>query len=211
MINAKCKICRRNQRKLFLKGEKCFSPKCPMIQKAYAPGMAAKKRRRPLSEYGKELSEKQKLRNWYGLRERQFRKYVDQVLDKSRMLEDVNPAEILIRSLETRLDNVVFRLGFSINRKHGRQLVNHGFFLLNGKNVDIPSMKVKLGDKISFRENSKVKVPFTQLAEKLKTYEPPVWLKLDKKDVEGEIIGLPTLKEVSPPAEISSIFEFYSR
>jgi len=182
-----------------------------MIQKAYAPGMTAKKRRKALSEYGKELMEKQKLKNWYGLRERQFRKYVDKVLEKSHMLEDINPAEILIRFLESRLDNVVFRLGLAINRKHARQLVNHGFFLVNGKTVDIPSIQLKTGDKVSFRDNAKKKVPYTQLEIKLKKYEAPSWLKLDKKAIQGEIVGLPTLEEVSPPAEISSIFEFYSR
>lgn len=127
------------------------------------------------------------------------------------MLEDVNPAEVLVRSLESRLDNIVFRLGFAVNRKQARQLVNHGFFLVNDKTVDIPSIQLKTGDKVYFRENAKKKLLYTQLEAKLKKYEAPTWLKLDKKAIQGEVIGLPTLEEVSPPAEISSIFEFYSR
>jgi small subunit ribosomal protein S4 len=213
MKDAKCKICRRTGRKLFLKGEKCFSPKCPMIKKAYPPGLIKKKRGRPLSEYGKELREKQKLRNWYGLRERQFSKYAKDVLDRTRRSSsaDENPAELLIRKLETRLDNVVFRLGFAINRAQARQMVSHGQFLVNNKKVDIPSFRVKNGDKISFCPSSQKKEIFKRLDVSLKKYETPKWLKLDKKKIEGEAIGLPTLEEASPPAEISSIFEFYSR
>jgi len=213
MKDAKCKICRRTGRKLFLKGEKCFSPKCPMIKKAYPPGLIKKKRGRPLSEYGKELREKQKLRNWYGLRERQFSKYAKDVLDRTRRASsaDENPAELLIRKLETRLDNIVFRLGFSVNRTQARQMVSHGEFLVNNKKVDIPSFSVKKGDKISFSPKFQKKEIFKRLDVSLKKYETPKWLKLDKKKVEGEVIGLPTLVEASPPAEISSIFEFYSR
>jgi len=213
MKDAKCKICRRAGRKLFLKGEKCFSAKCPMIKKAYPPGLIKKKRGRPLSEYGKELREKQKLRNWYGLREAQFSKYAKDVLERTRRASsaDQNPAELLIRKLETRLDNVIFRLGFSINRAQARQMVSHGEFLVNSKKVDIPSFQVKKGDKISFCPKFQKKEIFKRLDVSLKKYETPKWLKLDKAKVEGEVIGLPTLEEASPPAEISSIFEFYSR
>ncbi|MEA3452856.1 MAG: 30S ribosomal protein S4 [Patescibacteria group bacterium] len=213
MKDAKCKICRRTGRKLFLKGEKCFSAKCPMIKKAYPPGLVKKKRGRPLSEYGKELREKQKLRNWYGLREKQFSKYAKDVLNRTRRLSSSkeNPSELLIRKLENRLDNVVFRLGFSVNRTQARQMVSHGDFLVNDKKVDIPSFSVTKGDKISFSPKSKEKEMFKKLDVSLKKYETPSWLKLEKKKVEGEIVGLPTLEEASPPAEISSIFEFYSR
>ncbi len=184
-----------------------------MIKKAYPPGLVKKKRGRPLSEYGKELREKQKLRNWYGLRERQFSKYAKDVLERTRRASSTgeNPAELLIQKLETRLDNIIFRLGFAINRTQARQMVSHGQFLVNDKKVDIPSFTAKKGDKISFCPKFQDKEIFKRLDVSLKKYEAPVWLKLDKKKVDGEVIGLPTLEEASPPAEISSIFEFYSR
>ncbi len=210
--DAKCKICRRVGRKLFLKGEKCFSPKCPMIKKAYPPGLIKKRRRQILSEYGKELREKQKLRNWYGLREGQFSRYAKDVLDKTRRASSgENPAELLIRKLELRLDNAIFRLGFSLNRAQARQLVSHGHFLVNGKSVDIPSFSLRKGDKISIRLNSQKKEVFGKLTVSLDKYEAPSWLKLNKDKKEGEVIAFPALEEASPPAEISSIFEFYSK
>jgi small subunit ribosomal protein S4 len=213
MKDAKCKICRRAGRKLFLKGEKCFSPKCPMIKKAYPPGAIKKRRGRPLSEYGKELREKQKLRKWYGLAEKQFSKYVKEVLDRIHSASSLteNPAETLIRRLETRLDNVVFRLGFAVNRAQARQMVSHRHFLVNGKPVNIPSFNLKKGDKISVRASSQKKEAFQKLSASLKKYQAPSWLDLDKGKAEGAVIALPTLEEVAPPAEISSIFEFYSR
>lgn len=210
--DAKCKICRRAGRKLFLKGEKCLSPKCPMIKKSYAPGSSGKRRGRALSEYGKELKEKQKLRAWYGLGERQFSRYVKEVLERSHQTSLAeNPAEILTKTLESRLDNVVFRLGMAANRAQAKQLVSHGHFLVNGKPVDIPSFSLKKGDKVSIRLSSQKQEIFQKLGPVLKKYQEPSWLKLDKAKLEGEIAGLPTLEEASPPAEISSIFEFYSR
>ncbi len=212
MEDAKCKICRRTGRKLFLKGEKCFSSKCPMIKKPYPPGSTKKRRSRALSEYGKELKEKQKLRAWYGLRERQFSNYVKVVLEKAhRAKKEENPAELLVKELESRLDNTVFRLGITSNRAQARQLVSHGHFLVNGKPVDIPSFSLKKGDKISIRPNSFKKPVFAKLSVNLKKYQVPSWLKLDKEKIEGEFIGVPNFEEVAPPAEISSIFEFYSR
>jgi len=211
--DAKCKICRRAGRKLFLKGEKCFSPKCPMIKKAYPPGIVRKKRRRQLSEYGKELKEKQKLRKSYGLAEKQFSNYVKDILDKihSASSTSENPAEMLVRKLETRLDNVIFRLGFAINRAQARQMVSHGHFLVNEKPINIPSFNLKKGNKISIRPSSQNKEIFQKLAISLKKYQTPTWLSLDKSKIEGTIVALPTLEEVAPPAEMSSIFEFYSR
>ncbi|MBU3964398.1 30S ribosomal protein S4 [Patescibacteria group bacterium] len=212
MENAKCKICRRTGRKLFLKGEKCLSAKCPMIKKAYPPGSAGKRRGRALSEYGKELKEKQKLKEWYGLRERQFSNYVNKVLEKAhRAKTEENPAELLVKELESRLDNTVFRLGIASNRAQARQLVSHGHFSVNGKPVDIPSFSLKKGDKVSIRPNSLKKPVFEKLSVNIKKYQAPTWLKLDKEKIEGEFIGKPNLEEVAPPAEISSIFEFYSR
>jgi len=183
-----------------------------MIKKAYPPGNTGKRRGRALSEYGKELKEKQKLKGWYGLRERQFSKYVKEVLEKAHRAKGAaNPAELLVKELESRLDNTVFRLGLAPNRAQARQLVSHGHFLVNGKPVDIPSFSLRKGDKISIRPNSLKKPVFEKLPANLKKYQTPSWLKLDKEKMEGEFIGVPNLEEVAPPAEISSIFEFYSR
>jgi len=213
MANPKCKICRRTGRKLFLKGEKCNSTKCPMIKKAYAPGNSGKRRKRGLSEYGKELKEKQKLRECYGLRERQFRKYIDDVLERTHntSIKEENPAEILIRILESRLDNVIFRLGFADSRRQARQLVNHGHFLLNDKPIRRPSAILKKGDKVSIRPSSQKSEFFIKRIPQLKKFETSSWLFLDKKNIEGKVQTVPNLEEALPPAEISSIFEFYSR
>ncbi len=162
-----------------------------------------------MSEYGKELKEKQKLKNWYNLRERQFRNYVKDVLEKRGKIKDTG--DLLIKKLETRLDNVIFRLGFTASRKNARQIVNHGHFLVNGRKVDIPSYIVKKGDKITLNAKAVKKTIFQNLPQTLKKYTPPAWLKLNVEKLEGEVIGDPTLEEASPPAEISAIFEFYSR
>ncbi len=209
MLDNKCKICRRLGVKLFLKGEKCLSPKCPLIRKPYPPGMKRKKRPRALSEYGKELREKQKLRNWYNLRERQFRKYVKEILNKKSRTGDA--ANLLIQKLESRFDNVVFRLGFASSRSQARQIVSHGHFLINGKRVNIPACQLKKGDKVTLRPLSQKKKIFSNLAPILKKHQAPSWLKVNVEKLEGEVVGLPNLEEASPPAEISTIFEYYSR
>ncbi len=208
MENNKCKICRRLGTKLFLKGEKCLTAKCPMVKRPYPPGLRGK-RRKILTEYGKELREKQKLKNWYNLREKQFSRYIKEALGKRGKAEDVST--LLIEKLESRLDNVVFRLGFASSRSQARQLVNHSHFLVNGKRVNIPSFQTKKGDKISLNVKSGGKNVFQNIKPGLKKYKPPSWLKLNPESMEGEIISSPSLEEVSPPAEISSIFEFYSR
>ena len=225
MENAKCKICRRLGVKLFLKGEKCFSPKCPMVRKAYPPGQKGKRRIRTLSEYGKELREKQKLKNWYNLKERQFQKYVKEALEKRGKVEDAGT--LLIKTLESRLDNVVFRLGFASSRWKARQLISHRHFLVNDKVINIPSYLVKKGDKIKIRPISSKKTVFQNLPTTLKKYETPAWLELNTQvlakrgdeatasstieKLEAKVTGLPTLEEAAPPVEISSIFEYYSR
>jgi len=191
--------------KLFLKGEKCLSPKCPMIKKSYPPGEKGKMRVKALSEYGKELREKQKLKNWYNLEERQFRKYVKESLKKP------DAANLLVKTLESRLDNVIFRLGFSSSRSQARQLISHGHFLVNGKVVNIPGYLVREGDKITISPRSGKKVIFQNLKNLLKKYKTPSWLELNAEKLEGKVIGLPTLEEAAPPVEISAIFEHYSR
>lgn len=195
--------------KLFLKGERCLSAKCAMVKRPYAPGEKAKKRRRPLSEYGKELREKQKLRNWYNLTERQFKKYVKEVLDKRSKVEDASA--LLLKKLESRFDNVVFQMGFVNSRPKARQIISHGFFLINNRKVNIPSYQVRKGDKISLHPKASKKAVFQGLAVSLKKHKPPSWIKVEPVKLEAEIISEPNIEEINPPAEVSSIFEFYSK
>lgn len=209
VIDSKCKICRRLGVKLFLKGERCFSQKCPMIKRPYPPGQKRKRRAKALSEYGKELREKQKLKSWYNLGERQFRKYVKAILSQRQKRE--NAATLLIRKLESRLDNVIFRLGLATSRARARQLISHRHFLVNGKMVNIPSFGVKKGDKITVAQKSRKKIIFQNLPTLLKKYKPPSWLEINVEKLEGKIIGLPSLEEAAPPAEVSLIFEYYSK
>lgn len=209
MENKKCKICRRLGVKLFLKGERCLGVKCAMIKRPYAPGQKSKKRRNNLSEYGKELKEKQKLRNWYNLSEKQFRNYVKSVLDKRS--GDRDAGEMLLEHLESRFDNVVFQMGVVSSRVQARQSINHGFFLLNGRKVNIPSCRIKKGDKISLNSKASKTVLFQNLATTLKDHKGPSWIRMDIPKLEAEIVGQPSLEEMAPPAEISSIFEFYSK
>jgi len=210
MINSKCKICRRAGTKLFLKGERCFSQKCAMVKRPYPPGKKGKRRPIPLSEYGKQLREKQKLKKWYNLRERQFQKYVREVLSSHKKTEK-DPAELLIKILESRLDNVVFLLGFASSRSQARQLISHGHFLVNGKSVNIPSYQVKKGEIIALKPQSLKKNIFKDITTKLKKQKIPSWLEFNLQKLEAKVVGEPSLKEAAPPVEISVIFEYYSR
>lgn len=209
MQRKKCKICRRLGIKLFLKGDRCLSPKCAMIKRPYAPGQKSKKRKRNVSEYGKELKEKQKLKNWYNLSEKQFSNYVKDILGKRGKVEDAGT--LLLRQLESRFDNVVFQMGFAISRPQARQIIGHGFFLINGRKVNIPSYRVKKGDKITLHEKTSKKINFQSIASSLKKHKAPSWIKLDATKMEAEIVGQPSMEDMVPPAEISSIFEFYSK
>ena len=210
MVENVCKICRRRGQKLFLKGERCLSPKCAIIKKPYAPGTRKRRRRNPrLSEYGKELAEKQKLRAYFGLSESQFRKYVRDILKSRGKVEDATL--LLLKKLEKRLDNVVFKLGFAKSRREARELVSHSHFLVNQKPVNIPSFEVKKGTIISLKENKKKKPFFQSLKVSLKNYQSPEWLKLNKEKIEGKVIEEPSVDEVSSAVDISAIFEFYSR
>jgi len=209
MKSSRCKICRRQGVKLFLRGEKCLSQKCPVMRKPYPPGPKTKRRFKSLSEYGKELKEKQKLKKWYNLEEKQFKAYIKKVLDARGKVP--NAAAALIQTLENRLDNVIFRLGFAASRSAARQIISHGHILVNGKHVNIPSFSVKKGDKINIKPGSLKKKIFQNLLQTLKKYHPPSWLELDAGTLEGKVKDVPSLEESAPPAEISSIFEFYSR
>lgn len=204
-----CKICRRLGQKNFLKGEKCLSPKCPFIKRSYPPGPKRKRSHGSFSEYSKELNEKQKLQKYYGLREGQFHRYVKSILRKRGQVEDATL--LLVRKLEQRLDNVIFRLGLAKSREEARQLVSHGHFLVNSRAVNIPSSAVKKGTVIRVKNSKRNKAIFKNVAASLKNYQTPSWLKIDAEKMEGEVIGEPTLQDVGPAVDISSIFEFYSR
>jgi len=198
--------------KLFLKGDRCLSPKCAMIKRPYAPGVKAKKRRSNLSEYAKELKEKQKLKNWYNLSEKQFSNYVRGILNKGAMVE--NASDALLRQLESRFDNVVFQMGVTKSRTQARQLISHGFFLVNERKNNIPSLQIKKGDKIEVHSKAVKKRNFQGISSVLKKHKTPSWIrwtKIERDKLEAEIIGAPSLEEMAPPAEISSIFEFYSK
>src|SRR3989344_1988296 len=179
------------------------------IKPAGAPSQEKKKRRGAVSEYKKSLIEKQALKNLYGLSEKQFKRYVKETLEKMGRVENVS--DELIKRLERRLDNVVFRAGFSKSRAHARQLVSHAYFLVNGKPVNIPSFQVKKEDVIVIKENKKKKIIFKDLSDILKKYESPVWLNLNKEKLQCNVIGEPSLTEVAPPVSIPLVFEFYSR
>lgn len=209
MENSQCKICRRAGEKLFLKGERCFTPKCGMVSKPYAPGIHGKSGgkkggRRGASEYGAQLRNKQAVKFSYGLKERQFVNYIKESLKK----KGVASLE-LMKLLESRLDNVVYRLGFASNRASARQLVSHGHITINGKRVNIPSYNVKIGDKIGVRVGSVTKGPFVGLDDKWKKFEPPAWLALDKEKKEGSVISEAAPEDIR--FNIDSIIELYSR
>ncbi len=204
-----CRKCRRVGTKLFLKGEKCESQKCPMIKKPYSPGEKPKQRKSRLSEYGKELAEKQKLRYWYCLKEKQFIRYIKLVAGRAEQEESAG--DRLIRIIEGRLDNVVYRAGFSPSRLRAKQMVSHGFFNVNGKPVDRPSYQVKVGDVISVKKGKKKSKIFENFSSEMKNFTPPSWITLDKEKLQAKIGGEAIIEEIAPPVEISSIFEFYSR
>ncbi|MFI5205529.1 MAG: 30S ribosomal protein S4 [Candidatus Paceibacterales bacterium] len=168
-----------------------------------------RKRRGAVSEYKKSLTEKQTLKNMYGLSERQFKRYVKESLDRMGRVENVS--DELIRRLEKRLDNVVFRMGFAKSRAMSRQMVNHSYFTVNGKPVNIPSYQVDKDDVIALKETKKKKPMLKDLGANLKTFQTHKWLNVNKETWACNVIGEPTLVEVAPPVEISLIFEFYSR
>lgn len=199
---------RRIGEKLFLKGERSYSPKAAIVKKPYPPGVHGRKRSRRLSEYGLQLLSKQKIRNIYKVLERQFEKYIDEALKARR-----DSGQVLAQNLERRFDNVVFRLGFSQARDTARQLVNHGHFSVNEKPINIPSYQVKAGDVIKVKANNLNKAYFSAiLNQNLKKYQPPSWLELDKEKLEGKVKSLPTLEESGiEPKDLQAIIEFYSR
>ena len=190
--------------RLFLKANRCNSPKCVMVRRAYRPGIHGKKRRRNPSEYGQQLIEKQRIKTSYGLREAQFAKIVHKAFSKGG-----NIGETILNILERQLFNVVFRLGFAPSRFVARQLVGHGHFLVNGKKVFTPSYIVKVGDVVSIKPASKQLLIFKDLPDNIKKYESPLWLTLDKEKIEGQIKYQP--RDIKIDFDINLIIDYYSK
>ena len=201
--DASCRLCRREGQKLFLKGERCYSTKCALEKRNYAPGQHGQSRKK-ISEYGLQLREKQKAKRFYGLLETQFRNLFDKAAKRKGMT-----GENLLIMLESRLDNVVFRMGFASSRKEARQLVNHGHFTVNGRKVDIPSFEVKAGDVIKVKEKSTSSPKFKEIKEM--TISVPSWITVDVDKLEGKVVALPKREDIDTPIEEHLIVELYSK
>ena len=204
---AVCKLCRREHQKLFLKGEKCYSAKCPIAQNRGIPGQHGA-RRHKLTEYGVQLREKQKAKRFYGVLEKQFAHYYELASKKPGVTGDN-----LMQILETRLDNVVYRLGFAVSRAEARQLIIHGHFTVNGAKVDIPSYLIKEGDVIAIKEKSKDSVKNKAILESTESKPLPKWLECDRANnaYVGKVVALPTIEDVDLPLEVHLIVELYSK
>ncbi len=202
---AVCRLCRRSGEKLMLKGDRCFTPKCAVDRRAKPPGQHLGKRRR-ISDRGFQLREKQKARYAYGVLEKQFRRFFAQAAKQPGIT-----GENLLVLLERRLDNVVYRLGFADSRSQARQLVQHGHILLSGRKTNISSCLVREGDTISWREGSTKTEYYKILLEGIKAKSVLDWLSLDKQNLVGQVVSLPTPDDVDTKFEVKSIVEFYSR
>ena len=200
-----CRRCRREGQKLFLKGERCYTDKCSISRRNYAPGEHGQKRAK-LSEYGTQLREKQKTKSYYGVGEKQFRGYFEMASNKKGITGDN-----LLQILESRLDNVVYRLGFGASRAQARQLVNHGQFAVNGQRVDIPSYLVKAGDVITVRENKKENGAIKANIEANSARPVPAWLELNNETLSGKVVRLASREDVDIPVEEHLIVELYSK
>ena len=200
-----CRICRREGAKLFFKGARCYTKKCSFERRPTPPGQHGV-RRRKVGEYGMQLREKQKVRRTYGVLERQFRNYF---LDA-----DARPGvtgENLLRSLEMRLDNVVYRMGFAPSRPAARQLVSHGHFSLNGRPTNIPSFQVRPGDKVDVRESHRAREPFKIVKETLRSHQTPEWLRVDAATLGGQVADLPRRDQMPLDLNEQLVVEYYSR
>ncbi len=201
-----CRLCRREDGKLFLKGDRCYTDKCGYERRAYSPGQHGQARRRKLSNYGSQLREKQKVKRMYGLAERQFRGYYY----RAARMRGVT-GENLLQLLERRLDNVVYRLGFASDHAEARQMVRHGHLRINGKKVDIPSFLCRSSDVVTLREKSR---KITRVLENIGAVERrgvPKWLQLDKDNFEGKLVALPAREDLTMPIREQLIVELYSR
>ncbi len=199
-----CRQCRREGQKLFLKGERCYSTKCAIDKRAYAPGQHGQNRRAKVTEYGLQLREKQKAKRFYGLQETQFRNYFDKAAKKKGLT-----GENLLVMLETRMDNVVFRMGFASSRKEARQLVTHNHFTINGKKQNIPSYHVSAGDLIKVKEKSTSSPKFKEIRDM--SISTPSWISVDTDKLEGRVLAMPLREEIDTPVAEHLIVELYSK
>ena len=204
--DASCRLCRRERQKLFLKGTKCFTEKCPVERRGFPPGQHGQSRRTKISEYGVQLREKQKVRRMYGLQERQFRNTFERALRQTG-----RTGETLVKLLERRLDNVVYRLGLAPSRKAARQLVNHGHFLVNNRAVDVPSYLMRAGDTIQVREKSKKLEILHSSMKRMKDTAMLPWLSLDKAAMVGTFLNVPERADIPLNADEQLIVELYSK
>ena len=200
-----CRICRREGQKLFLKGARCYSDKCSVTRRNYAPGQHGQKRTK-LSEYGTQLREKQKTRSFYGVGEKQFRKYFEMASNKKGIT-----GTVLLQILESRLDNVVYRLGLGASRPQARQIVTHGNIEVNGVKTDIASYLVKPGDVIAVRESKKDNTVIKANIEAGAARPVPEWLELDSKNLSAKVLRVVAREEIDLPVEEHMIVEFYSK
>jgi len=203
--DASCKLCRREGEKLYLKGERCYSDKCAIARRAYAPGQHGQQRKK-LSEYGIQLREKQKVRRYYGILEAQFRNYFEMAEKKKG-----KTGENLLQILETRLDNTVYRLGLATSRAEARILVSHGHFTVNGKKVNIPSYLVKEGDVIAVKERSRGLEKLKSNIEATGGRVIPKWLEFDPDAMTGKVVALPQREDIDLPISEHLIVELYSK
>ena len=203
---ARCRMCRRAGMKLFIKGARCYTDKCAIERRSYAPGEHGKTRRIKETNYGVQLREKQKVRRMYGVLERQFRNYFEKAAESKGVT-----GEVLLQMLERRLDNVVYRIGFAANRSQARQLVRHGHLLVNGRKVDIPSFLVKPGDEVMVREKSRKMSVIVNALEARKGQTAPEWLELSPERLAGRILNVPSRGAIAAPVNEQLIVELYSK
>lgn len=205
-LNDKCTICRRHGKKLFLKGERCATTKCAIVKRNFPPGAHGEAGRRKITDFGRQLMEKQTAKRLYNLRERQFSNYVQKAMKKRE-----NTANMVVQFLESRLDNVIYRLGWAMSRKAARQFVGHGFVYVNGKKVDIPSFGVRPKDVVALSPKKINKKIVEKLKEQIKGKEAPSWMHHNKESLEAKIIEYPKLEESEREFDVKSVVEFYSR
>ena len=205
-IGPVCRLCRREGMKLFLKGERCYTEKCAIEKRNFAPGQHGKTRKAKLAGYGLQLREKQKVKRIYGVLEDQFRRYFE-AAERTRGITGAT----LLQLLERRLDNVIYRLGLSTSRSQARQLVRHGHFLINGKKVDIPSYSLKAGDVITVLGRSQKNATIEHAMQEVKGRGIPEWLSFDGNSISGRVVSMPTREQINLPVQEQLIVELYSK
>ena len=205
-LNPKCKRCRRAGEKLFLKGDRCSTPKCAFTRRPFAPGQKSQRRRGNLSEYGRQLAEKQKVKRTYGILEKQFRNYVLKAVAAKG-----DSRENLMIAIERRLDNVLHRLGVSHSKKGARQIVNHGLVKVNGRRVDIASFRVKKQDVIDFKDRTLKSPLFANIKATAKKQQLPSWLIWDAEKMQAKVVSLPGKEDLGDLSALGVVIEFYSR